>query len=185
MVEYLRRADGGRGATPRPNGVEALPQLRRKELDVRRYALASTSANQGMLSVYGALRSSDNAVTVLWVINKTYGDLTSTISVAIPEARRAPRRSFFTATQIWPQSWRSPTLPSLRRRRAARPAPHGNLSRTIDHCPRCAHRAIRTKASSARKPFIRVESGAFVGRFGDQEFELDPRRPGWLGRFGG
>lgn len=44
-------------------------------------ALASTSANQGMLSVYGALRSSDNAVTVV-VINKTYGDLTSTISVA-------------------------------------------------------------------------------------------------------
>jgi hypothetical protein len=44
-------------------------------------ALASTSANQGMLSVYGALRSSDNAVTLV-VINKTYGDLTSTISVA-------------------------------------------------------------------------------------------------------
>src|ERR1035438_6318129 len=37
MVEYLRRADGGRGATPRPNGVRGLPQLRRKELDVRRY----------------------------------------------------------------------------------------------------------------------------------------------------
>jgi hypothetical protein len=44
-------------------------------------ALASTSANQGMLSVYGALRSLDNAVTVV-VINKTYGDLTSTISFA-------------------------------------------------------------------------------------------------------
>ena len=43
-------------------------------------ALTSTSANQGMLSVYGALRSSDNAVTVV-VINKTYGDLTSTISI--------------------------------------------------------------------------------------------------------
>lgn len=42
-------------------------------------ALASTSANQGMLSVYGALRGSDNEVTVV-VINKTYGDLTSTIS---------------------------------------------------------------------------------------------------------
>ncbi|HMD78062.1 MAG TPA: glycoside hydrolase family 44 protein [Terracidiphilus sp.] len=41
-------------------------------------ALASTSANQGTLSVYGALRASDNAVTVV-VINKTYGDLTSTL----------------------------------------------------------------------------------------------------------
>ena len=37
--------------------------------------------NQGQLSVYGAWRSSDNAVTVV-VINKTYGDLTSTLSLA-------------------------------------------------------------------------------------------------------
>ena len=44
-------------------------------------ALASTSADQGKLSVYGALRTSDNAITVV-VINKTYGDLTSTLSVA-------------------------------------------------------------------------------------------------------
>ena len=44
-------------------------------------ALASTSVNQGQLSVYGALRSSDNAVTVV-VINKTYGDLTSSLSLA-------------------------------------------------------------------------------------------------------
>ncbi|MGA9667685.1 MAG: glycoside hydrolase family 44 protein [Terracidiphilus sp.] len=43
-------------------------------------ALASTSANQGALSIYGALRSSDNAVTVV-VINKTYGDLTDTLSL--------------------------------------------------------------------------------------------------------
>jgi hypothetical protein len=43
-------------------------------------ALLSTSANQGQLSVYGALRTSDNAVTVV-VINKTYGDLTSTLSL--------------------------------------------------------------------------------------------------------
>jgi hypothetical protein len=41
-------------------------------------ALASTSANQGQLSVYGAVRASDGAVTVV-VINKTYGDLTSTL----------------------------------------------------------------------------------------------------------
>jgi hypothetical protein len=43
-------------------------------------ALNSTSASQGTLSVYGALRSSDSAVTVV-VINKTYGDLTSTLSI--------------------------------------------------------------------------------------------------------
>jgi hypothetical protein len=44
-------------------------------------ALASKSATQGQLSVYGALRSSDHAVTVV-VINKTYGALTSTLSLA-------------------------------------------------------------------------------------------------------
>jgi hypothetical protein len=44
-------------------------------------SLASTSVNQGQLAVYGALRSSDNAVTVV-VINKTYGPLTSTLSLA-------------------------------------------------------------------------------------------------------
>ncbi|MDR3771991.1 MAG: glycoside hydrolase family 44 protein, partial [Terracidiphilus sp.] len=44
-------------------------------------ALASTSVSQGALSVYGALRTFDNAITVM-VINKTYGDLTSTITLA-------------------------------------------------------------------------------------------------------
>jgi Glycoside hydrolase family 44 len=44
-------------------------------------ALASTSANQGQLSVYGAQRSSDNAITIM-VINKTYGDLTETFNLA-------------------------------------------------------------------------------------------------------
>jgi hypothetical protein len=43
-------------------------------------ALASSSADQSKLSVYGALRSSDQAVTVV-VINKTYGDLTATLSL--------------------------------------------------------------------------------------------------------
>lgn len=43
-------------------------------------ALASTSADQSWLSVYGALRSTDQAVTVV-VINKTYGDLTATLSL--------------------------------------------------------------------------------------------------------
>jgi hypothetical protein len=44
-------------------------------------ALASTSASQGQLAVYGARRSSDSAITVA-IINKTYGDLTSTLSLA-------------------------------------------------------------------------------------------------------
>src|SRR5665213_219173 len=44
-------------------------------------SLASTSADQGKLSVYGAQRTSDGAKTVV-VINKTYGDLTSTLSLA-------------------------------------------------------------------------------------------------------
>jgi hypothetical protein len=43
-------------------------------------ALASSSANQGLLSVYGALRTADQAVTVV-VINKTYGDLTAILSL--------------------------------------------------------------------------------------------------------
>jgi hypothetical protein len=43
-------------------------------------SLASTSANQGTLSVYGALRTTDNAITIV-VINKTYGSLTSSLSL--------------------------------------------------------------------------------------------------------
>jgi hypothetical protein len=44
-------------------------------------SLASTSANQGQLAVYGALRSSDKAVTIM-VINKTFGELTETFNLA-------------------------------------------------------------------------------------------------------
>jgi hypothetical protein len=43
-------------------------------------ALDSNSANQGQLSVYGAVRSKDNALTIV-VINKTYGPLTATLSL--------------------------------------------------------------------------------------------------------
>jgi hypothetical protein len=35
-----------------------------------------------------------------------------------------------------------------------------------------------TVARLSEKPFIRVESGAFVGRFGDQEYELGPTEAG-------
>jgi len=37
-------------------------------------------------------------------------------------------------------------------------------------------RAIVARLSA--KPSIRVESGAFVGRFGDQEYELGPTEAG-------
>jgi hypothetical protein len=43
-------------------------------------SLNSLSADQSQLAVYGALRSKDGTVTVV-VINKTYGDLTATLSV--------------------------------------------------------------------------------------------------------
>jgi hypothetical protein len=43
-------------------------------------ALTSTSANQGQLAVYGAQRTSDGAVTIV-VINKTYGPLSSTLTL--------------------------------------------------------------------------------------------------------
>ncbi len=43
-------------------------------------AISSVSADQGKLSVYGAVRTKDNMITLV-VINKTYGDLTSTLSV--------------------------------------------------------------------------------------------------------
>jgi hypothetical protein len=44
-------------------------------------ALASLSPEQSQLAVYGSLRTADNAVTVV-VINKTYGNLTSALSLA-------------------------------------------------------------------------------------------------------
>jgi hypothetical protein len=42
---------------------------------------AADETGQAQLSVYGALRSSDNALTIV-VINKTFGGLTSTLSLA-------------------------------------------------------------------------------------------------------
>ena len=44
-------------------------------------ALTSTSSDQGKLSVYGALRTKDNTLTLV-IINKTYGDFTTTLSLA-------------------------------------------------------------------------------------------------------
>ncbi len=44
------------------------------------YATSAGSGGEGQLSIYGGQRTSDNAITVM-VINKTYGSLTSTISL--------------------------------------------------------------------------------------------------------
>jgi hypothetical protein len=44
-------------------------------------AILSTSADQGKLSIYGALRSKDNVLTVV-VINKTYGDFATALNLA-------------------------------------------------------------------------------------------------------
>ena len=52
--------------------------------DIALTSTSTTSTNddgEGQLAVYGALRSSDNVVTVN-VVNKTYGNLTSTLSLA-------------------------------------------------------------------------------------------------------
>ena len=43
-------------------------------------ALSSTTASQGQLSIYGAKRTSDGAVTIV-IINKTFGDLSSTLTL--------------------------------------------------------------------------------------------------------
>jgi hypothetical protein len=49
-------------------------------IDANYQTVAGMESGQGDLSVYGALRTADNAVTVM-VINKTWGTLTSTISL--------------------------------------------------------------------------------------------------------
>jgi hypothetical protein len=58
-------------------------------------ANAADETGQGQLSVYGALRSSDNAVTVV-VINKTFGDLNSTLSL--------PGLTGATSAHVWQYS---------------------------------------------------------------------------------
>jgi hypothetical protein len=72
-----------------PDPVKGLPGLKAFEL-YRNYdgagsmfgdvSLLSASADQGKLAVYGAMRSSDGAVTVM-VLNKSFGELTSTLTL--------------------------------------------------------------------------------------------------------
>ena len=73
-----------------PDPAKELPGLKAYEL-YRNYdgagsmfgdvSLSASSADQGRLSVYGAKRTSDGALTVM-VVNKTFGDLTSALSLA-------------------------------------------------------------------------------------------------------
>lgn len=44
-------------------------------------ALASTSSDQSQLAIYGALRTADHKLTIV-VLNKSYGDLTTTLTLA-------------------------------------------------------------------------------------------------------
>ena len=55
-------------------------------------ALAASSDDQGKLSVYGARRNSDGAVTIV-VLNKTYGELSSTLALK-GISPSGPARSF-------------------------------------------------------------------------------------------
>lgn len=56
-------------------------------------SIASTSIDQGKLSIYGGLRTSDNKVTLV-VINKTYGDLSSTLTINNLSAATTSAQSF-------------------------------------------------------------------------------------------
>lgn len=56
-------------------------------------SIASTSVDEGKLSIYGGLRTSDNKVTLV-VINKTYGDLSSTLTINNLSAATTSAQSF-------------------------------------------------------------------------------------------
>jgi len=62
-------------------------------------ALSAQSANQGQLSIYAAQRSSDKAITVV-VINKTYGSLTSTLSLANLSSNAAANIFLYSAQNL-------------------------------------------------------------------------------------
>jgi hypothetical protein len=62
-------------------------------------AITSTSVDQGKLSVYGSLRSKDNVLTIV-VINKTYGDLTTTLNLANFSAGGAAQVWLYSAANV-------------------------------------------------------------------------------------
>ena len=62
-------------------------------------AVTSTSANQGQLAVYGATRAADDTLTVV-VINKGYGDLTSTLSLPNLMANGSAQAYLYSSTNL-------------------------------------------------------------------------------------
>ena len=63
-------------------------------------AISSTSANQSQLSIYGALRTADQTVTIM-VINKTYGDLAATVAIAnLPATTTAAKEYLYSSTNL-------------------------------------------------------------------------------------
>jgi hypothetical protein len=62
-------------------------------------AVSSTSDDQGKLAVYGALRSSDNALTVV-VINKSFSDLSTTLSLANLKATGAAKVYLYSSANL-------------------------------------------------------------------------------------
>jgi Glycoside hydrolase family 44/Bacterial Ig-like domain (group 3) len=72
--------DPSKGQTPGLIAFEIYRNYDGKNAKFGDTSLQSTSADQGELSVYGAERASDGALTIV-VINKTYGSLTSTLSL--------------------------------------------------------------------------------------------------------
>jgi hypothetical protein len=62
-------------------------------------ALPSVSGDQGKLSVYGALRTSDNEVTIV-VLNKTYGDLNGTLSLKNLQANGNARTFLYSSANL-------------------------------------------------------------------------------------
>jgi hypothetical protein len=91
-----------------PDPVKQLPGLKAFEL-YRNYdgagsmfgdvSLMSTSADQGRLAVYGALRSSDGAVTVM-VLNKSFGDLTSAVTLGHAKGMSRAKRFVYSNTDL-------------------------------------------------------------------------------------
>lgn len=88
-------------------------------------ALRSTSANQGKLSVYGAVRSRDKAVTVV-VINKTYGPLTATLSLDNLASKSGTAQPFLYSNANINAIVQQPAA-------AITPAPGGRKSSTISY----------------------------------------------------
>jgi hypothetical protein len=82
---------------PQTPGLMAFEVFRNYDGDNSQFgdmALTSTSSDQSQLAIYGALRTSDQAVTIL-VINKTYGDLPNGILLLdLPSGITTPVKAF-------------------------------------------------------------------------------------------